>query len=330
MQISDTLKQLLIMLADGTFHSGTELAEVLGVSRSAIWKQLQALSELGVELIAISGKGYKLPQAMQLLDGGRIIPLLETPARQLMAGLELHDVLDSTNTYLQAQARAGALSGQICVAEYQTAGKGRRGRVWVSPFGHNLYLSILWRYQDSPAAIAGLSLALGVAVIRGLQQFGMSDVGLKWPNDIYWRQKKLAGILVEVSGESGGPCHAVVGLGVNFYLSEQQGKTIDQPYADILGIMGETAGLRRNELLALLLNQLLPVIASYQADCLGDYLPEWRSHDCMAGKAVQVLIGETRHAGTVAGINEDGLLLIRNAEDRLQTFASGEVSLRTL
>ena len=167
-------------------------------------------------------------------------------------------------------------------------------------------------------------------MIRALEQFGINDVGLKWPNDIYWRQKKLAGILVEVSGESGGPCHAVVGLGVNFYLSEQQGKSIDQPYADILGILGETAALRRNELLGMLLNQLLPVIATYQADHLGDYLPEWRSHDCMAGRAVQVLIGESRHTGSVAGINDDGLLLIRNDEGCLQTFASGEVSLRTV
>lgn len=328
MQLSDILKQLLILLADGKFHSGTALAAALGMSRSAIWKQLQALNELGVELVAVSGKGYKLPQAMQLLDSAAISAMLDEQPRQLMAGLEIFDVIDSTNQYLLEQARSGAPSGLVCAAEYQTAGKGRRGRVWVSPFGHNLYLSILWRYQDSPAAIAGLSLALGVAVIRALRQFGLNDVGLKWPNDIYWRQQKLAGILVEVSGENGGPCHAVVGLGVNFYLSAQQGQSIEQPYADIRSILGDTAYLRRNQLMTLILNQLLPVIGGYQTGSLRAYLDEWRSYDCMAGKAVQIQIADTRHAGTVVGINDDGMLLIENAAGQVQTFASGEVSLK--
>ncbi|MDD4914843.1 MAG: bifunctional biotin--[acetyl-CoA-carboxylase] ligase/biotin operon repressor BirA [Methylococcales bacterium] len=329
MQISDTLKRLLILLADGKFHSGTELAAALGVSRSAIWKQLQALNELDAELIAVSGKGYKLPRAMQMLDAAAIVGRLSQPARQWLAGLEIHDVIASTSGYLQERAAAGAASGLVCAAEYQTAGKGRRGRAWVSPFGHNLYLSLLWRYQDSPAALAGLSLALGVAVIRALKAFGIDEVGLKWPNDIYWRQRKLAGILVEVSGENGGPCHAVVGLGVNFYLSEQQGQNIGQPYADIQSILGESVHLRRNELLGLLLNQLLPVVASYQAGSLAGYLDEWRQYDCVAGRQVQVQVGETRHSGILHGINDEGLLLLRHEDGRLQTFASGEVSLRT-
>lgn len=328
MLISETLKQLLRLLADGQFHSGTELSRALSVSRSAIWKQLHALSELGVELKAVSGRGYKLQQPMQLLDNHRISGYLDQPALQLIKRLEIHDAIPSTNRYLLELARNGGESGLVCFAEYQTDGKGRRGRTWVSPFGHNIYLSILWRYQDGPAAISGLSLALGVAVVRALRQLGVSDVGLKWPNDIYWRQRKLAGILVEVSGESSGPCHAVIGLGVNFYLSAGQAENIDQPWVDLNHILGETAYARRNELAALLLNHLMPVIAGFENDSIHAYVEEWRRYDCMLGTTVSLFIGRQSHEGTVAGIDEHGLLLLKDEDGRERAFASGEVSFR--
>lgn len=328
MLISETLKQLLKLLADGKFHSGTELSHALSISRSAIWKQLHALSELGLELNAVSGKGYKLQQPLQLLDSHRISGYLDQPALRLIKRLEIHDAMASTNRYLLELAGNGGESGLVCFAEYQTDGKGRRGRTWVSPFGHNIYLSILWRYQDGPAAIAGLSLALGVAVVRALRQLGVRDVGLKWPNDIYWRQRKLAGILVEVSGESSGPCHAVIGLGVNFYLSARQAEHIDQPWVDLSNALGETAYARRNELAALLLNHLMPVIAEFENESVQNYADEWRSYDCMLGKAVNLFIGRQSHEGVIAGIDENGLLLLEDNEGRVRAFASGEVSFR--
>lgn len=330
MALPVVLKSLLQRLADGRFHSGTELAAALAISRSAVWKHLQSLDQLGLELISLTGKGYRLARPLQFLDSGQVLAALPPEVRQLLAALEIHDEIDSTSAHLQRLAQAGAAAGQVCAAERQTAGKGRRGRVWVSPFGHNLYFSILWRYQDGPAALAGLSLALGVAVIRALKAFGIAEAGLKWPNDIYWQQRKLAGILVEVSGETGGPCHAVVGLGINFYLPPQQGQGIDQPYADIHTILGDAASLRRNELLARLLTEMLPVIAGYQPAGLAGYAAEWRQYDCLQGREVEVLIGDSRHSGTLAGINDAGLLLLRNAEGGLQSFASGEVSLRPL
>ena len=329
MIIPDTLKQLLAKLADGRFHSGTELSAESGISRSAIWKQLQALAELGVELTAVTGKGYKLNRPMQLLDRQQVVDNLSDQAGRLLRSLEIHDVIDSTNSHLLERARTGEASGLVCVTESQTAGKGRRGRAWVSPFGHNIYLSMLWRYQDGPAALTGLSLALGVAAVRALQQLGIQDVGLKWPNDIYWRQQKLAGILVEVSGETGGPCVAVAGLGLNFYLSTQQVQDIDQPCIHVSAILGDTAYLRRNELLALLLNQLLPVLAGYETGHIRDYLDEWRSYDCMLGTEVNLFVGQQQYVGTVAGIDQDGLLLLRSSDGQLRTFASGEVSFRT-
>ena len=327
MFISDTLRELVSLLADGRFHSGTELASALGLSRSAIWKQLQALHELGLELTAVSGKGYKLQQPLQLLEKTQIFAYLSAQAIALLRCLEIHDVIASTNRHLFELAAQGGESGHVCLAEYQSAGKGRRGRVWVSPYGHNIYLSILWRYQDGPAALAGLSLALGVAVIRALHALGLTEIGLKWPNDIYWRQRKLAGILVEVSGENGGPCHAVVGLGVNFYLPAQQAAAIDQPWVDISSALGAGAYVRRNECIALLLNELLPLIADFRAGSMQNYVAEWRNYDCMLGKSVDVFIGAFRQTGVVAGIDADGLLLLQTPDGQLQSFASGEVSL---
>ncbi|QWF69643.1 bifunctional biotin--[acetyl-CoA-carboxylase] ligase/biotin operon repressor BirA [Methylomonas paludis] len=331
MQMPAILKQLLMLLADGKFHSGSALSVAVGISRSAIWKQLQALTDLGVELIAVSGKGYRLGHGLVLLNQAEIEQNLHPPAQALLHKLEIHDVLHSTNTYLLEQARQGGVSGQVCLAEYQSAGKGRRGRSWVSPFAQNIYISLLWRYQDGPAAIAGLSLAAGVAVVRALRALGIHEIGLKWPNDIYWRYRKLAGILVEVSGESGGPCYAVLGLGLNFYLSPQQAEIIDQPWTDICRIMGDADSYQlRNKLVGLLLNELLPMLANFSSSSFSHYVQEWRTYDCMLARDVKIVIGEQSYLGKVAGINDDGLLLLEMPDGSVRSFASGEVSVKAL
>lgn len=190
MQFSSKKKLLLQLLSDGEFHSGTELAEHLEISRSAIWKQMNALEEQGIAIIAVNGKGYRLPIPMELLDKTRILQLLPASTRQKISVLETHDQIDSTNGYLSALSQEQSEnSGVVCLAEHQIAGKGRRGRQWVSPFGRNIYLSFLWQFQEGPVSLSGLSLALGVAVIRALKIHNVNDVGLKWPNDIYWQQK---------------------------------------------------------------------------------------------------------------------------------------------
>lgn len=329
MSISEQLLRLLNLLADGRFHSGTELARLLAVSGSAVWKHLQALDELGIELRAVSGKGYKLQWPLQLLNQQDITGQLEPRAKACLSQLEIYPALASTNGHLMALAQHGQATGRVCLAEYQSAGKGRRGRSWVSPFGHNIYLSVLWRYQNGPGALAGLSLALGVAVARALSQAGVTEVGLKWPNDIYWRGHKLAGILIEVSGESSGPCHAVIGLGLNLYLPKSQAEPIEQAWVDLRQIMGEAVLRQRNRLVALLLNQMLPVIADFERQTLQNFIDDWRNLDCMQGKEVNVFVGEQVFAGVVRGIDPQGLLLLEDDAGKLRAFASGEVSFRS-
>lgn len=328
MPISDQLIQLLNLLADGQFHSGTELAGVLNVGRSAVWKHLHALDGLGIELVGVSGRGYRLLRPLQLLDRRQISGQLEARAKTLISELEIYSAMASTNGYLMELARNTQSTGRVCLAEYQTAGKGRRGRAWISPFGHNIYLSVLWRYQSGPGAIAGLSLALGVAVAKALSRAGVQGVGLKWPNDIYWRERKLAGILIEVSGESSGPCHAVIGLGLNVYLPEQQGEAIEQAWVDLRHILGDEALGLRNRLVALLLNEILPVLADFEEQTLQAYIDDWRNLDCMRGKPACIYIGEQLFSGVVRGVDARGLLLLEDDRGTLRTFASGEVSFR--
>lgn len=329
MNISDKQKQLLSLLSDGEFHSGTQLAATLGISRSAVWKQLSGLREWGIHHVAVSGKGYRLDRPLELLTASSINAALNPQTSTLISTLEIHQQIDSTNRYLVEAAQHDAPSGSVCFAEHQTAGKGRRGRQWVSPYGTNIYLSILWHFQQGPAAISGLSLAIGVAVIRALNQYQVDDIGLKWPNDIYSQGKKLGGILVEVSGESDGPCSAVMGLGLNLFMAETEAKGITQAWTDVSKITGQKQ-LSRNILAAMLLNHLLPVIAGYESIGLDAYLDEWRGYDCLSGNFATLFIGQQSIEGIVRGIDANGMLLLERAEGNIQTFASGEVSFNSV
>lgn len=324
--LNPTQKTILSLLADGDFHSGTELADTIGISRTGVWKQLKFMDELGLTLNAVSGKGYRLDRSLELLDGESIIAALDKSAKCLATSLEIFDQIPSTNTYLLDRASDGTASGSICLAERQTAGKGRRGRSWISPFGSNIYLSLLWRYQSSPLMLSGLSLAIGVAVMRALNSFFPDLFQLKWPNDIFYLGSKLGGILVEMSGESGGPCTVVVGLGLNIFLDPADAVTIDRAWTDLSRITG-SYGIGRNNLIAGLLNHLLPVLAEFEGSGISYYVEEWRKYDYLKGRQATLYIGDKAYSGMVRGINDQGLLLLDLPDGRCQAFASGEVSL---
>jgi BirA family transcriptional regulator, biotin operon repressor / biotin---[acetyl-CoA-carboxylase] ligase len=323
--ISNKQRVILTLLADGQFHSGTALAKTLNISRSAVWKQLNSLPDLGLHHAAVNGKGYRLERPLELLDENKVLAAIDKQTYALISSFEIHDQIPSTNTYLVERALENAPSGAICFAEQQTSGKGRRGRHWVSPFGSNIYLSILWRFQASPMAISGLSLAIGVAVIRALKYHYGDIFHLKWPNDIYFEDKKLGGILVEVSGESDGPCAVVIGLGLNIYLPETEAAEITQQWTDLTQITGQQQ-LNRNALAATLLNQLLLVIVEFEVCGIAAYLDEWRKYDCLKDKPATLFLGQHSYEGIVKGIDGQGLLLLTRPDGSAQAFASGEVS----
>ncbi|WP_347257639.1 biotin--[acetyl-CoA-carboxylase] ligase [Methylocaldum sp.] len=326
MQYDALTKTLLHLLSDNGFHSGTELASRLGISRTAVWKAVRALQYRGIEIAALPGKGYRVTQPVELLSETVIQSSLSPSAGRLLGGLDICDEIDSTNTHLMRLAAKGAPSGAVCLAETQTAGKGRIGRSWLSPLGANIYLSVLWRFDDH-SLVAGLSLAVGVAVIRALDRMGIIGVGLKWPNDILWEDRKLGGILLEVAGEAHGGCAVIVGLGLNRYIPPVVGRGIDQAWVDLATVAGASAP-SRNRLAASILSELLPLLNDYRHTGLGPYLAEWRRYHHLTGREVVVRQGDTETAGTVADVTGEGLLVVVCKDGKRREFASGDVRLR--
>lgn len=320
-------QQLLQLLADGQWHSGEALAGQLGLSRAAVWKQLGVLrDQYGLNIHSVPGRGYKLPEKLELLDAGQIRSLLAETTHGWIKHLEIHDTIASTNSYLMAKAAGQLQTGHVCLAERQSEGRGRRGRQWVSPFGCNIYLSLFWEYGLAPAALSGISLAAGLAVIRALRQLGVNDVGLKWPNDILWGNQKLAGLLLEVTGEQSGPSRVVLGLGMNLRLSGAEGQAIEQPWASLHQLPGG-AGLSRNRTVAALLDNLVSVLSQFEERGLSALIPEWRQYDLYDGKRVLLQMGARQVEGIHRGVEASGALLLETA-DGVRAYHGGEVSLR--
>lgn len=318
---------LLVSLSDGHFHSGTELGEKLGISRTAVWKHIKQLETLyGLDVQAVQGKGYRLSKAIDLLNERLISSALSEPARDLLEVIEIHPQLDSTNRYLmQSGEKPGKGAAHVVLAEMQTAGRGRRGKSWVSPFAQNIYLSLLWRFDDAALNLSGVSLAVGVAVINALKQLGIEGLQLKWPNDIYYQGRKLGGILLELRGEAGGECDMVVGLGLNVSMSSEQGDDIDQAWTDIHSV--STEPLSRNTLVAAVLSELLPGMQLYSQKGLTPFLKDWQADDMLKDKPVTLLLHERRREGIARGVNDQGALLFES-EGSIEPLYAGELSLR--
>lgn len=325
MQLSDSKKKLLRLLSSGQFRSGNFLGTQLGISRTSVWKQINALAELGLEVDAVPGRGYRLACALELLDECLIRSRLGEEVNRRIGAFFIHDRIDSTNRFLGEVLLSPQLNGAVCLAESQSAGRGRIGRTWVSPFGNNIYMSLAWHFEAGPANLSGLSLAVGVAVIRALRATGVSGLGLKWPNDILWEQRKLGGILIELSGDAQGPCKAIIGLGLNGEIWPEQGAAIGQEWVDLATIAKQERP-ERNRLIAALLNEMLPVVANFDQSGFGPFLAEWQAADCLRGKQVVLYLGNYTIEGRVAGIDEQGMIQLVSGNGELRSYASGEVS----
>lgn len=313
-----TVLPILNVLSDGDFHSGQALGRLLGVSRAAIWKHIRQLKELGVELEAVTGKGYRIDGGLELLDAGRLRDSLSPVAQEYLENrASIHLSTGSTNEdamALLSESRAASL----VVAEHQKSGRGRRGKKWVSPFGDNIYLSLAWVFESGIAALEGLSLACGVAVLRTLQKQGFVGVSLKWPNDILIEGAKLGGILVEVGGDVTGPCHAVVGIGMNTRMRQLAGQQIDQAYSDLSSLKGGSVG--RNELLAGLVNELVDVMIDFQHRGFAGFREEWMAADYYRGKSVEIHSGDKVTEGVSVGVDLSGNLLLETASGQVKVI----------
>ncbi|MDV7106398.1 bifunctional biotin--[acetyl-CoA-carboxylase] ligase/biotin operon repressor BirA [Vibrio sp. TH_r3] len=308
--------KIIELLSSGEFVSGEVLGTKLGISRAAIGKHIKSILAWGLDIYRIQGKGYRLSKPIELLHKQKIEALTKQH-------VELIPVIDSTNQYLLE--RNGSLeSGATCLAEYQSHGRGRRGRQWVSPFGSNLYLSMYWKLEAGMAASMGLSLVVGVAVVEALESIGIKGIKLKWPNDLYHNDKKLAGILVEMNGQAGGAAHLVIGMGMNIDMPMAIAG-IDQPWTSLSGVTSDLP--ERNILAATIINTWKKTLEDYELFGMNEFVPRWNRLDNFIDRPVKLLMGEREVSGVVKGINDQGAILIET-HSGVQSFIGGEISLR--
>ena len=314
---------LLARLAQGP-ASGAALASELGITRSAVWKRVQALRAAGVEVTASPGRGYALARPLDLLDADALLAGLSAKARDGLAGLDVCFEIDSTNAHALRNPGSGR-GVQVWLAERQTAGRGRRGRPWASPLAAHVYLSLSRRFDGGIAAVQGLSLAVGAATAQALHDLGFDRVGLKWPNDLLADGRKLGGILVEIRGDAAGPLQVVVGLGLNVAMPPAVGAGIDQPWCDLVSLSASPPG--RGELCIALLDALVPLLARFDVEGLAPWQATWARLDLLAGKPVRLEHGGQPIEGIALGIDAEGALRLRTSDGERRCHA-GETSLR--
>ncbi|WP_299596407.1 bifunctional biotin--[acetyl-CoA-carboxylase] ligase/biotin operon repressor BirA [uncultured Microbulbifer sp.] len=318
------LRPLLQLLADGEVHSGQSLGEVLGVSRAAVWKQLQKLEPLGLEVESVKGRGYRVAGGLDLLSAEAIQQQLDAGTVPLLRALNIFDQVDSTNARVLSSLESGAGHGQVVLAEQQTAGRGRRGRAWASPFASGVSISIGWQFSGGVQLLEGLSLAVGVALARALARFDVPDVRLKWPNDVWCRGRKLAGVLLELSGDLTDRCAVVVGIGLNMRLPAAAAESIGQPWIDLAEVR---PGISRNALVAAMLDELLPMLEAYPESGFSEWRDAWLALDQFAGAEVCLRSFQQRWCGIERGVDSTGALLLE-IDGAQKVFHGGEVSLR--
>jgi len=319
------MEKLLDILSDGEYHSGEELGKLLGISRTAIWKQMQKVEALGLAVESQKGCGYRIVGGLDLLSEAIFFNHLSVKSKALIQKCQLESTVTSTNELARQQAEAGNASGLVILAEQQTQGRGRRGRQWVSPYGCNLYASLVWGFDGGVQAVEGLSLAVGVAARRAAVRCGIEEIKLKWPNDLLWEKKKVGGILLEIVGDPAGFCQVVIGVGINIGMPEEHANDIDQKWADLNQLSEKRVG--RNELAGALIDEILLLLSNYHEVGFTTYRDEWVSHDAYANEPVRLLLVSKTKEGVARGVNEAGALRL-DVDGEIQVFSGGEISLR--
>lgn len=328
--MSISAEVLVSILADGRFHTGDELGHYFGVSKTIIWREINCLSELGLDVHCVRGKGYRLSTPLTLLDAGTIQAELSPHGCSLLQGLEILHTVDSTNSHAIRLLQENSLRlktgcSWICLSERQTAGKGRRGRNWISPFGNNIYLTVVKSFSRGVGSLDGLSLVAGLALVETLSETGIVGLGLKWPNDVMCLNMKLAGILVEITGDVLGNFQVVIGMGVNVMVSPAVMEEVEQPWTALTRHGFEPS--QRNRLTGMLISRLLETLDQFEQDGFTPFRGRWEQFDINRGKELELLNASDVIRGRCMGIDGKGALVLQT-ESGIKSFHGGEVSLR--
>lgn len=323
----DSEQSLLRSLADGESHVSRELAQALGISTDTLRRHIQSLCAKGIEVLELPRSRYRLSKVMEFFEASPVLAALGAEERALLDHLDVLFEVDSTNRFLCEQAPDFPRGGRACLADRQTAARGRRGRAWVAPLG-NVYLSILWTFGLPPAKLQGLSLAVGVATARVASAFGADQLRLKWPNDVVCEAGKLGGILIEIVNSSEHRCQVVIGIGLNVAMVEPRGVRIDQPWTDLSRVVGRQ--LSKNAVAGCLLAELLSALRRFElGGGFSSFHAAWEDYDHCRDKMVVLHTAAGDMEGVARGVDEHGRLLLE-VQGSVQTVVSGDISLRVV
>lgn len=319
---NERMIKVIELLADGDFHSGQKIGEEIGVSRTAISQYIKDIQALGLDVFRITGKGYKLSQPIELLSTASIEQALGDAAPVI-----LERIVTSTNDLMRERLQAGHAyqAGEVLLAEAQTAGRGRRGKQWYSPFATNLYLSMYWPLKQGMSAAMGMSIVVGTLLAQAIREAGVKAVALKWPNDVLVDNKKIAGILIDLEGQAIDDAHAIIGVGVNLSMPDWLASPIDQAWTDLQSCL--PTKLNRNAWVADLIQRLREGLDEFEKQGLAPFIEHWLQFDDLFDRNVTLKMGSHAIHGKAKGIADDGALCVE-VDGQLKHFHAGEVSLR--
>ncbi|MCL1068994.1 bifunctional biotin--[acetyl-CoA-carboxylase] ligase/biotin operon repressor BirA [Shewanella olleyana] len=312
----DKKTQIIGLLNHSTYVSGEFIAQKVGLSRTAVNNHIAQLADYGVDVFSVKGKGYKLPKPLPLFDETKLINGIENRCFYF-------NEIESTNAFMLQHAEE-LKNGDICIAEYQSAGRGRRGRQWVSPYGQHVYASLFWRLNQGMNAAMGLSLVVACSIVKSLTEFGVDALGVKWPNDIYRDNKKLAGILIELSGHTMDECNLVIGFGINMSMSDQHANLIDQPWSDLSSLESMPD---KTALITSIHKQLKLDLILFEAEGLTPFISQWQQNDLFYEKEINLLMAPNNISGVCKGIDKQGAVLVET-DGIITPYIGGEISLR--
>lgn len=318
--LNQSVLDIVSTLSDGEYHDGTSLGEQLNITRSAVWKVIKKLEHYGVSIDSVKGKGYALKSPLVLLEAK---PIQQNLTTKKAVVLEVLEKIDSTNNYLKTLPPTKQV--HVCLAEQQLAGKGRLNREWYSPFGQNLYCSYLYPIQKDVSELAGLSLVVGLAMQATVKAYSAEHaVKLKWPNDLIHEGKKLGGCLVEIQAETNGFCYAIIGIGINVNMTEEALSRVDRACTSLQTLLNRY--IDRNQLAAVLIDNLNTYLARFEEKGFSDFIDEWQTADSLFEQKIRLDCMGNVTEGTVAGVNALGHLLLKNPAGEVKAFSSGDTT----
>jgi BirA family biotin operon repressor/biotin-[acetyl-CoA-carboxylase] ligase len=322
---NDNLSRLVKLLNTGDYCDGSSIGEKLGITRSAVWKSIKKLRTYGIDIKSVKGKGYYLEEDLILYEKKIILKNLILDKKIIsLLDLKIFETLPSTNDYLKKFGWQNTMA--VCLAEEQTKGRGRFSRNWYSPFGQNIYLSMGFNITKEISELMGISLIIGLAVINAIKEYGIKEkILIKWPNDILWKDKKIAGILIDANAEINGNCKLIIGVGINLNMATIPQSSDLQSFMSLKKIIGHT--IDKNKMVALLINNIFIFIKKFEKDGLHSFIEQWHNYDYLYDKKLKIKDANIEKQGIAKGIDPYGRLILQLNNGNEQMFACGDTTI---